>query len=171
MMRWIDEIANRERIEELFFRKEIFLIRWFDRLIWSADFCLITSSFNSSCMNDSISNRICLFETIRIVNFFINLLISNRVVLRSFSRDDFFHICWFSRSPRDQWARRWVCGSDEIRSKWQQSSKTAWSEENNLVTTEDLDSQEDLGESWDERSVDEIVGGEFLYNGVVFSSR
>jgi hypothetical protein len=95
MMRWVDEIANRERIEELFFRKEIFLIRWFDHLIWSADFCFITSSFNSSCINDSTSNRICLFKTIRIVNFFINLLISNRVVLRSFSRDDLFKSRWF----------------------------------------------------------------------------
>ncbi len=95
MMKWVDEIANRERLEELFFREEIFLTRWFDHLIWSIDFCLITSSFISSCMNDSTSNRICLFETIRIVNFFINLLISNRVVLRSFSRDDLFKSRWF----------------------------------------------------------------------------
>jgi hypothetical protein len=177
MMRWIDEITNRERIEELFFRKEIFLIKWFDHLFWSTDFCFITSSFNSSCMNDSTSNRICLFETIRIVNFFINLLISNRVVLRSFSRNDLFKSRWFllylliSRSSRDQWARRWVYDSDEIRSKWQQSSKTAWSEENNLVTIEDLDPQKNLDESWDEESVDEIVEREFLYNEMVFSSR
>jgi hypothetical protein len=87
------------------------------------------------------------------------------------SRDDFFHIYWFSRSPKDQWARRWVCGFDEIRSKWQQSSKTAWSEENNSVTTEDLDSQRDLDESWDWESVDEIVEREFLYNEMIFSSR
>jgi hypothetical protein len=95
MMRWVDEIANRERIEELFFRKEIFLIRWFDHLIWSIDFYLITSSFNSSCINDSITNRICLFKTIRIVKFFINILISKRVVLRSFNRDDLFKSKWF----------------------------------------------------------------------------
>jgi hypothetical protein len=95
MMRWVDEITNREQIEELFFRKRIFLIKWFDHLIWSIDFCFITSSFNSSCMNDSTSSRICLFETIRIVNYFINLLISNRVVLRSFSRDDLFKSRWF----------------------------------------------------------------------------
>ncbi len=95
MMRWVDEVANRERAEELSFRKEIFLIRWFDHLIWSVDFCLITSSFNSSCRNDSTSNRICLFKTIRIVNFFINLLISNEVVLRSLSRDDLFKSRWF----------------------------------------------------------------------------
>jgi hypothetical protein len=95
MMRWNDEIANRERIEKLFFREEIFLIRWFDHLIWSVDICFITSLFNSLCMNDSTSSRICLFETIRIVNFFINLLTSNRVVLRSFSRDDLFKSRWF----------------------------------------------------------------------------
>jgi hypothetical protein len=52
-----------------------------------------------------------------------------------------------------------------------QSSKTAWSEENNLVTIEDLDPQKDLDESWDERSVNEIVGGEFLFNEVDFLSR
>jgi hypothetical protein len=94
-MRWVDEEANQERVEELFFRKEIFLIRWSDHLIWSVEFYLTTSSFNSSCMNDSITNRICLFETIRIVNFFINMLISNRVVLRSFNRDDLFKSKWF----------------------------------------------------------------------------
>ncbi len=42
-------------------------------MIWSSDllieFYFTTSSFDSSCMNDSISNRICLFETIRIVDF------------------------------------------------------------------------------------------------------
>jgi hypothetical protein len=41
-------------------------------MIWSSDrsidFDLITSSFDSLCMNDSTSNRICLFETIRIVD-------------------------------------------------------------------------------------------------------
>jgi hypothetical protein len=35
---------------------------------WSIDFHFITSSFDSLCMNDSTSNRICLFETIRIVD-------------------------------------------------------------------------------------------------------
>jgi hypothetical protein len=41
-------------------------------MIWSSDrsvdFYLITSSFDSSCMNDSTSSRICLFQTIRIVD-------------------------------------------------------------------------------------------------------
>jgi hypothetical protein len=41
-------------------------------MIWSfnrsIDFYLITSSFDSLCMNDLISNLICLFETIRIVD-------------------------------------------------------------------------------------------------------
>jgi hypothetical protein len=58
-----------------------------------------------------------------------------------------------------------------MRSKWKRSSKTAWSEEKNLVTIEDLDSQRDLDESWDEESVDEIVEREFLYNELIFSSR
>ncbi len=46
-----------------------------------------------------------------------------------------------------------------------------WSEEKIPVTNEDLDSQKNLDESWDEESVDEIVEGEFLYNEVNFSSR
>jgi hypothetical protein len=41
-------------------------------MIWSSDllieFYLTTSSFDSLCMNDSTSDRICLFETIRIVD-------------------------------------------------------------------------------------------------------
>jgi hypothetical protein len=41
-------------------------------MIWLSDrlinFYFITSSFDSSCMNDSISNRIYFFETIRIVH-------------------------------------------------------------------------------------------------------
>ncbi len=87
------------------------------------------------------------------------------------SRDDFFHIYWYSRSSRSQRTRRLVCDSDEIRSKWQRSSKTSWSEEKSFVTTEDLDSQRDLDESWDERSVNEIVEREFLYNEMNFLSR
>jgi hypothetical protein len=111
----------------------------------------------------SISSSICWFRIESFYDHSIEMIYS--------SRNDFFHIYWFSRSSRDQWARRWVCDSDEIKSKWQQSSKTAWSEENNLVTIEDLDSQRDLDESWDERSVDEIVEREFLYNEMNFSSR
>jgi hypothetical protein len=185
-MRWVDEIANRERAEELFFRKEIFLIRWFDHLIWSADLIIwsdqliFVSSHHHSILHawtirlriasaylkrfvSSIFSSIC---WLRIESFY-----DHSVEMIYSSRDDFFHIYWFSKSSRDQWARRWVCDSDEIRSKWQQSSKTTWSEENNLVTTEDLDPQKDLGGSWDEGSVDEIVGREFLYNEVVFSPR
>ncbi len=94
-MRWVGGVADRERAEELSFRKGIFLIRWSDHLIWSTESYLITSSFNSSCMNDLITNRICLFKTIRIVKFFINMLISNQVVLRSFNRDDLFKSRWF----------------------------------------------------------------------------
>jgi hypothetical protein len=94
-MRWVDEITNRERLERLIFSRKIKKIRWFDHLIWSADFYFITSSFNSSCMNDSITNRTCLFKTIRIVNFFINMLTSNRIVLRSFSRNNLFKSRWF----------------------------------------------------------------------------
>jgi hypothetical protein len=176
-MRWVDEVANRERFERLVFSRKI--KRSDDLIIWS-DQLIFVSSHHHSILHawttrlrialaylrrfvSSISSSIC---WLRIESFY-----DHSIEMIYSSRDDFFYIYWFSRSSRSQWARRWVCDSDEIKSKWQQSSKTAWSEENNLVTTEDLDPQRNLDKSWDERSVDEIVEGEFLYNGVVFSSR
>jgi hypothetical protein len=88
-LKWWDELMKqriKNESKNFFFEKKSF---------WSNDFCFIASSFNSSCMNDSITNRICLFETIRIVNFFINMLTSNLVVLQSFSRNDLFKSRWF----------------------------------------------------------------------------
>jgi hypothetical protein len=176
-MRWVDEIANRERFEELFFRKEIFLIRWSDHLIWSAEFYLITSSFNSSCMNDSITNRIYLFETIWIVKFFINMLISKRIVLRSFSRDDLFKSRWFlSYLLIFEIVERSMSTKMSMRFWWNQIKVTMKLEDSlikrrNLVTIEDLDSQKNLDESWDEESVNEIVKRKFLYNELIVSSR
>ncbi len=131
MMRWVNEITNRERAEKLFFREEIFLIRWFNYLIWSIEFYLITSSLNSSCMNDSITNRICFLRRFESSNsslicwFRIQSFYDYSVEMIYSSRNDFFHIYWFSRSSKDQWARKWVCDFDEIRLKWQWSSKTA----------------------------------------------
>jgi hypothetical protein len=68
-------------------------------MIWSfdllAEFYLITSSFDSLCMNDSISNRICLFETIRIVDsssicwFRIESFYSHSIEMISFRSTDF----------------------------------------------------------------------------------
>ncbi len=82
--------------------------------------------------------------------FFINLLTPHRAVLQSFNRDDFFQIYWFSRLPRDQWVRRWICDSDEIRPKWQRRTEMSWSEEKTPVTNGDLGPQMNLGESGDE---------------------
>ncbi len=39
----------------------------------------------------------------------------------------------------------------------------------NFVTIEDLDSQKNLDESWNERSINEIVEREFLYNELIIS--
>jgi hypothetical protein len=55
----------------------------------------MTSSFDSLCMNDSISNRICLFETIRIVDsssicwFRIELFYNHSIEIISFRFIDF----------------------------------------------------------------------------------
>ncbi len=82
--------------------------------------------------------------------FFINLLTSHRIVLQSFNRDDFFQIYWFSKSSRNQWVRKWICDSDEIKSKWQRRTKMTWSKEKIFVTNEDLDLQMNLDESKNE---------------------
>jgi hypothetical protein len=105
-------------------------------MIWSSDllaeFCFTTSSFDSLCMNDSTSNRICLFETIRIVDsssicwLRIESFYNHSIEMISFRSTD------FSKLSRDQWIRRWICDSDEIRSKWQRRTKMSWSEEKNL---------------------------------------
>jgi hypothetical protein len=169
MIKWVDEITNRERVEEFFFREEIFLIRWSDHLIWLIEFYFITLSFNSSCMNDSITNRICLFETIRIVNFFINMLISNRVVLRSFSRDDLFESRWFflyllifeivEKSKSSKMSMRFWWDQIEVTTKLED---ILIRRKKGLVTIEDLDSQRNLDESRDERSVDRWVERIFI---------
>jgi hypothetical protein len=178
MISWDDEMSWWDSGPKSFsFEKESFwssdLIIWFDQLnftslhhhsilhAWTTRSRIASAYLRR--FESSNSSSIC---WLRIESFY-----DHSVEMIYSSRDDFFHIYWFSRSSRDQWARRWVCDSDEIRSKWRRSSKTFWSEEKSLVTIEDLDSQRDLDESWDERSVDEIVEEEFLYNEMNFSSR
>ncbi len=112
-------------------------------MIWSsdrsADFYLITSSFDSSCMNDSISNRICLFETIRIVDsssicwLRIESFYSHSIEMISFRSTDF----------RD---RREI---NEFEDEYAILMK---SDRND--NEERLDSQMNLDESEDEKSVD-----------------
>jgi hypothetical protein len=135
MMRWVDEVANRERLERLIFSKKI--KRSDDLIIWS-DQLIFVSSHHHSILHawttrsrvafaylrrfvSSISSSIC---WLRIESFY-----DHSIEMIYSSRDDFFHIYWFSRSSRSQRARKWICDSDEIKSKWQRSSKTAWSEE------------------------------------------
>jgi hypothetical protein len=176
-MKWVDKVTNRERFEKLIFSKKINksddLIIWFDQLnfislhhhsilhAWT-----IRSRVASVYLRrfvSSISLSICWFSIESFYDHSVEMIYSNR--------DDFFHIYWFSRSSRSQRARKWICDSDEIRSKWQRSSKTSWLKEKSLVTIENLDSQKNLDESWDEKSVNEIVEREFLYNEINFSSR
>jgi hypothetical protein len=151
-LRWWDELMKKrieKRFEELVFSKKINksddLIIWF--ISWILSHYIIIWFF----MHERFDFESHLFiwdDSYR--RFFINLLISHRVVLQSFNRDDFFQIYWFSRSSRDQSVRRWICSLDEIRSKWQRRTKIAWSEEKILVTNEDLDFQMNLDESEDE---------------------
>ncbi len=154
-MRWWNELMREwieKRFEKLVFSKKINksddLIIWF--INWILSHYIIIWFFMHERF-DFESHLLIWDDSYR--RFFINLLISHRVVLQSFNRNDFFQIYWFSRSSRDQWVRKWICDSDEIRSKWQRKTKIAWSEEKILVTNEYLDSQMNLDESEDERSI------------------
>ncbi len=134
MMRWVNEVANRERLEELVFSKKINklddLIIWFNQLNFISLYhhCIFhawTIRLRIAFVYlrrfvSSISLSICWF---RIESFY-----DHSVEMIYSSRDDFFHIYWFSKSSKSQWARKWVCDFDEIRSKWKRNSKTAWSE-------------------------------------------
>jgi hypothetical protein len=154
-LRWWNELMREwieKRFEKLVFSKKINksddLIIWF--INWILSHYIIIWFFMHERF-DFESHLLIWDDSYR--RFFINLLISHRVVLQSFNRNDFFQIYWFSRSSRDQWVRKWICDSDEIRSKWQRKTKIAWSEEKILVTNEYLDSQMNLDESEDERSI------------------
>jgi hypothetical protein len=128
MMRWVNEIANRERPERLVFSRKT--KRSDDLIIWSINWLLSHHIIIWFFMHERFDFESHLFisnDSYR--SFFINIVISHRVVLRSFNRDDFFHIYWFSRSSKDQWIRKWIYDFDEIRSKWQRETKIAWSEE------------------------------------------
>jgi hypothetical protein len=133
-MRWVDEITNRERLERLVFsrktNKSDDLIIWFNQLNFISlhHHCIlhawtirlrIASAYLRRFVS-SISSSICWLRIESFYDHFVEMIYS--------SRNDFFHIYWFSRSSRNQWARRWICDSDEIRSKWKRSSKTTWSE-------------------------------------------
>jgi hypothetical protein len=96
---WDDEMSwwdNESRNDS---RNESFRKRLINQMIWSSDllaeFHLITSSFDSLCMNDSTSNRICLFETIRIVDsssicwFRIESIYNHSIEMISFRSTDF----------------------------------------------------------------------------------
>jgi hypothetical protein len=158
MMKWVYEITNRKRLKNQ-------IIWSFDLINWILFHYIIIAFF----MHERFDFESHLFiwdDSYR--RFFIHMLIARRVVLRSFNRDDFFHIYWFSKSSRSQKARKWVCNSDEIRLKWQRSSKMTWLKEKIFVTNEDLDSQKDLDESWDKKSINEIIKEEFLYNELNF---
>jgi hypothetical protein len=132
MISWDDEMNWWD--SESRTNRRIFLSRrdLFDQMIWSSD--LISWILSHYIIIQFFMHERLDHESHLLIwddsycRFFINLLISRRVVLRSLNRDDFFHIYWFSKSSRSQRARKWVCDSDEIKSKWQRSSKTSWSE-------------------------------------------
>ncbi len=151
-MRWWDELM-RERIEKRF-EKLVFsrkINKSDDLIIWFVNWILshyIIIWFFMHERFDFESHLLIWDDSYR--RFFINLLISHRVVLQSFNRDDFFQIYWFSRLSRDQWVRRWICDSDKIKSKWQRRTKMSWSKEKIFVINEDLDSQMNLDESENE---------------------
>jgi hypothetical protein len=125
----------------------------FDQMIWSFDlinWILLHYIIIQFFMHERFDHESHLFiwdDSYR--SFFINMLTSYQVVLRSFNRDDFFQIYWFSKSLKNQWIRKLICDFDEIKSKWQRKTKMTWSKEKIFVTNEDLNSQMNLDESKD----------------------
>jgi hypothetical protein len=93
-MKWVDEIANRERFEKLFFSRKInnSMIWSFDLINWILFHYIIIAFFMHERF-DFESHLLIWDDSYR--QFFINLLISHRVVLRSFNRDDLFKLRWF----------------------------------------------------------------------------
>ncbi len=133
-MSWWESESNATR-KNFSFEKKCF---WSDDLIIWSDQLNFTSLHHYSILHawtirlriafaylrrfeSSISSSICWFRIESSYDHLIEMIYS--------SRDDFFHVYWFSRSSRDQWARKWVCDSDEIRSKWHRCSRMTWSEE------------------------------------------
>jgi hypothetical protein len=155
-MRWVDEITNRERLEKLIFSRKIKksddLIIWFDQLNFISlhHYCILHAW--------TIRFRI-VFAYLRrfvssIFHQYVNFASSRSTIIES---RWFFHIYRFSRSSRDQWVRRLQtrCWRNQI--KVTTKFEDSLIRRKNLVTIEDLDSQRDLDESWDEIPVDEII--------------
>jgi hypothetical protein len=106
-------------------------------MIWSSDllieFYLITSSFDSLCMNDSISSRICLFETIRIVDsssicwFRIESFYNHSIEMISFKSID-FRDCRKINEFEDEYAILMKSDrNDNEERKWlDQKKKSSW---------------------------------------------
>jgi hypothetical protein len=177
MMKWVDEIANRDWIEKLVFSKErlIYQMIWLSDLInWILSHYIIIAFFMHERF-DFESHLLIWNHSYR--RFFINLLISRRVVLRSFNRDDLFKLRWFfSYLLIFEIVEKSMSTKMSMRFWWDQIEVTTKLEDSlirrkNLVTIEDLDSQKDLDESWNKKSINEIVKKEFLYNELIFSFR
>jgi hypothetical protein len=162
-MRWIDETANLERLEKLIFSKKINksndLIIWFDQLnfislhhhfilhAWTIRLRVASAylrRFVSSILHQYVDFALSRFTIIQSRWFFSYLLIFE-IVEKSKSLKMNMRFWW------NQIEETTKLGDSLIRRK-------------NPVTIEDLDSQKNLDESWDERSVDEINKREFLYN-------
>jgi hypothetical protein len=126
------------------------MIWLFDLLI---EFYFITSLFDFSCMNDSTSNRICLFETIHIVDF--SSICWFRI--ESFYNHSIEMIFFTSINFRDR--RKVNEFEDEyailMKSNRNDNERRRWLNQKKkfFVTNEDLDSQMNLDESEDEKSV------------------
>jgi hypothetical protein len=181
MISWKDEMSwwdNESRTNRRTFLSKRNL---FDQMIWSSDlinwilFHYIIIQFFMHKRFDHESHLFIWDDSYR--RFFINLLISRRVVLRLFNRNDLFKSRWFlSYLLIFEIVERSMSTKMSMRFWWDQIEVTMKLEDSlirrkNLVTIEDLDSQKNLDESWDEESVNEIVEREFLYNELVFSSR
>jgi hypothetical protein len=141
-------------------------------MIWSSDllieFYLITSSFDSLCMNDSTSNRIYLFETIRIVDsssicwLRIESFYSHSIEMISFRFTDFRNCrkinefedecAILMRSDRsDNEERRWL----------DQKKKSSWQTKISILRWISMNQKMRISKQMNEK--------DFLYNKLNFS--
>jgi hypothetical protein len=110
MISWNDEMSWWNSESRTIRKINLFEKRLINQMIWSFD--LINRILSHYIIIVFFMHERFDFESHLLIwndsyrRFFINMLTSRRVVLRSFNRDDFFHIYWFSRSSKDQSIRR-----------------------------------------------------------------
>jgi hypothetical protein len=166
-MRKVDEIANRERFERLIFSRKINksddLIIWFDQLN--------SISLHHHCILHAWTIRL------RIASAYLRRFVSSifhQFIDFASSRSTIIESRWFllyllifeivEKSKSSKMSMRFWWNQIEVTTKLEDILIRRKS----FVTIEDLDSQRNLDESWDEESVNEIIKRNFYIMSWIF---